>query len=230
MKNLLSVLLPILFLALTFNACQKDDPVITIDPCENITCLNSGICIDGTCDCPPAYTGAQCQTYNACFNVTCLNGGTCITGTCDCPTGYGGSDCGTALTPVSMTINSVTITDYPSTQPNGSGWDLTTAPDCFITINFGTTADQTGFVSGYTYENVSPGTQMPFNTGFPINLNNPNSPYVIAIWDKDSPSPTADDEMDAFQFVPNNYNSGFPSTLPLSTSTFAATFDVTWNF
>jgi hypothetical protein len=229
MKSLLYVLLPMLFLALTFNACQKD-PVTTPDPCANVACLNGGICISGTCDCPSGYSGLNCQDFDPCYNITCLNGGTCISGTCDCPTGYGGSDCSVLLTPTSMTIRGITITNYPTTKPSGAGWDLTTGPDCFITINGGTSANQNDFVSSYVYYDVSAGTQMPFSTGFPINLTTPNSTYVLAIWDKDTPSPSADDQMDGFQFVPNNHNSGFPSTLYLSTNTFAATINVTWNF
>ncbi|WP_052599747.1 calcium-binding EGF-like domain-containing protein [Aureispira sp. CCB-QB1] len=227
MKNLFLALLPLLFVATVFSSCQKD-PVTAPDPCANISCFNGGVCQNGTCDCPPGFSGAQCQIADPCHNITCLNGGTCVNGNCDCPPGYGGSDCGTALTPVSMTITSVTVTNYPATKPSGSGWDLTTGPDCFLTINSGTSANQNSFVSGYTYNNVAAGTQMPFNTGFPISLTSPNSDYVLAIWDNDAPD--ADDYMDGFRFIPNNYSSGFPSTLSLSTATFAVTIDVTWNF
>ena len=31
------------------------------DSCENNFCDNNGVCVDGTCDCPEAYTGVHCQ-------------------------------------------------------------------------------------------------------------------------------------------------------------------------
>jgi hypothetical protein len=43
-----------LFLTATvFTSCEKD-------PCEDVTCLNGGTCIDGECDCPEGYTGSDC--------------------------------------------------------------------------------------------------------------------------------------------------------------------------
>lgn len=36
-----------------FTACEKD-------PCEDITCLNGGVCINGECDCAEGYTGPDC--------------------------------------------------------------------------------------------------------------------------------------------------------------------------
>ena len=33
-----------------------------MDLCENITCLNGGVCNAGVCDCTAGYTGDSCQT------------------------------------------------------------------------------------------------------------------------------------------------------------------------
>ena len=40
------------------NSCDKDEP--TPDPCENITCLNEGVCVNGDCDCADGYSGPSC--------------------------------------------------------------------------------------------------------------------------------------------------------------------------
>lgn len=34
----------------------------TADPCAKISCMNGGVCVDGTCDCPDEFTGDRCQT------------------------------------------------------------------------------------------------------------------------------------------------------------------------
>ncbi len=53
--KLLSVLALFLTVAL-FQSCEDD-------PCEDVTCLNDGICLDGTCDCSTGYSGADCGTH-----------------------------------------------------------------------------------------------------------------------------------------------------------------------
>ena len=31
--------------------------------CDNVSCLNDGVCVEGTCDCPDGYTGSDCGTH-----------------------------------------------------------------------------------------------------------------------------------------------------------------------
>lgn len=213
------------FFSFQFQSCKKEDPIV--DPCANITCLNGGTCVNGTCNCPPGYSGTLCEDYDPCATVTCLNGGTCANGICNCPPGYSGSDCSVVLTPVSVTINQVIITNYPATQSSGAGWDLTTGPDVFISINAGTSSNQNSFVSGFTYSNAT-SNSLTYSSGFPIILSNPNSSYCLGIWDADSPDP--DDFMAGVYFTPNNYSSGFPPSISLTTASLSATFYITWNF
>lgn len=220
MKRLLLIALPMLFFMLTFNACEKD-------PCSDVPCLNGGICNNGSCDCPTGYSGTNCQDFDPCVGINCLNGGICNNGQCDCPSGYTGTDCSVPLTPTSMTIRRVTVTKYPTTKSNGAGWDLSTGPDCFITLNVGTSSNQNDFVSGFTYNNTTSQT-LEYNTGFPINLTGLNSDFSLGLWDEDSPDP--DDFMDGVSFTPINYTSGFPNSFTLDVGSFAARLDVTWNF
>jgi hypothetical protein len=54
------------------------------------SCTNGGIAYNGTCYCPPYYTGVYCGT------PICMNGGTLVppaNTSCQCPEGYGGSAC-----------------------------------------------------------------------------------------------------------------------------------------
>ena len=97
MKRILNVwaaAFVVLTLMFTVQSC-------TDEPCDDVTCFNGGICVDGTCDCPAGFGGTDCSAVtDPCLanNVTCLNGGTCDTnGNCDCPAGFVGDSCETEL-------------------------------------------------------------------------------------------------------------------------------------
>ena len=85
-RTLLFALLSLIMIG--FQSCQED-------PCSEITCLNSGVCASGSCECPEGFTGTRCETISGeiCGNIVCLNGGQCIGGACDCPSGWTGADC-----------------------------------------------------------------------------------------------------------------------------------------
>lgn len=53
--NVLSVLVLFFSVAL-FQSCE-------LDPCKDVTCLNDGVCLDGTCDCTTGYSGTDCSTH-----------------------------------------------------------------------------------------------------------------------------------------------------------------------
>ena len=65
------------------------------NPCEDVSCINGGVCIEGTCECEDGYYGDQCEEYDACYRNPCQNGGSCnsVTTFCDCPGPYTGADC-----------------------------------------------------------------------------------------------------------------------------------------
>ncbi|MFK8004968.1 MAG: hypothetical protein AB8H03_01295 [Saprospiraceae bacterium] len=76
----LSVLALFLTVSL-FQSCESD-------PCEDVTCLNDGICLDGTCDCSTGYSGADCGTHCSAdvvgtWNITSGNVGLCDFATYD---------------------------------------------------------------------------------------------------------------------------------------------------
>lgn len=56
MKSKLIIGFALTFILATavFNSCKKDDP------CEGVTCLNGGTCVNGECDCPDGYSGPNC--------------------------------------------------------------------------------------------------------------------------------------------------------------------------
>jgi hypothetical protein len=79
--------LPLAFLSLfAFTSC---------DQCSDVACINSGVCIDGVCDCPVGFTGATCEVEDICLSgtLTCENGGECENGACDCGEWYDGTTC-----------------------------------------------------------------------------------------------------------------------------------------
>uniref|UniRef100_A0A0N5BZB5 EGF-like domain-containing protein n=1 Tax=Strongyloides papillosus TaxID=174720 RepID=A0A0N5BZB5_STREA len=51
------------------------------------SCQNNGFLLNGTCVCPPQYTGTFCE------NPICQNGGTVVTGKCSCPPLVSGRFC-----------------------------------------------------------------------------------------------------------------------------------------
>lgn len=58
MKNLSKIVIASLlgvFLAL---GCKKE--LQKTDPCAGVICLNGGYCADGSCNCPPGYSGKDC--------------------------------------------------------------------------------------------------------------------------------------------------------------------------
>jgi hypothetical protein len=42
-------------MVILFNACSSD-------PCKDVTCLNGGTCVSGTCNCANGYEGTNCDT------------------------------------------------------------------------------------------------------------------------------------------------------------------------
>lgn len=215
------------------------------DPCDSVTCLNDGLCANGTCECPPGYTGSFCQycppgysgagcaIYDSCYNITCQNGGTCISGTCDCPPGYGGVNCETTQSPISVTINKIELTAYPTATSSGASWDsgFPGSPDVFLSINSGTTSNLFSFISGDTMTNAN-GSMLTYTTGFPYTLSSLASFYSLGVWDNDGFDQfgiSLNDKMAGVYFQPS-FSWVNPTTINLTTNQMSAKLYVTWNF
>ena len=161
-----------------------------------------------------------------CDDIICLNEGYCANGICNCPTGYEGSDCGTESIPTSVKITQIVVSNYPVTTSTGAGWDVSSGADMYLSVNQGTTANLNNFTSGYA-ENVT-GNSITYSTGFPTTITNPSVEWVIGLWDYDSTD--SDDKMAGVYFTPNDYKSGFPSTINLTTASLSMTLTVEWEF
>ena len=88
------------------------------DPCSSSPCLNGAICARTgtttyTCQCPPLYTGQNCESYlNPCQPSPCFNGGGCTANTnnwpyssCNCPPGCFGQNCQVLTTTLAPIVN-----------------------------------------------------------------------------------------------------------------------------
>lgn len=194
MSNLLKLLtLFTLFAAVSLSSCRKETP----DPCEGITCVNDGVCINGTCDCPTGYSGAACQTE---------------------------------LTPISVTITKVVVSNYPVVDGSGGSWDLSTGGDPYIVIARGQSANyinQPHYEHPSYYENAT-GQTLTYTLSAPYTITEPNSQWSILLWDHDSPDP--DDFMTGLFHAPNDQAAGFPASYILDSGVFRVEVFVTWNF
>lgn len=226
MKILLNSLLFCLFLLVGFSSCEKEDP------CQNVTCINGGTCVNGACNCPSGYSGSDCSIPpDPCAGITCLNGGNCINGTCNCPTGFGGSDCSVVLTPTSMIVNKIEVSNYPTLKPSGSGWDLTSGADLYLVFAKGTSTSYSGnpHRASSTVQDVT-GQSLEWTLSPTYTVNSVSENWSMMAWDADSPDP--DDYMAGFFFKPLDQvtASGYPSTFTVTGADLTARFHVTWTF
>lgn len=203
----LSFVLVGLFSLLLNPGCKKED----VDPCDNVTCLNGGVCVNGACDCPPQYFGANCeQKVDPCDGITCLNGGTCVNGQCNCLEGFSGGDCSVEETPTRIRVTRIRVTGFPGTDDNGGGWDISSGPDIYPVLEYNGSVI---YKHGSFAQNATPSNTYSFTPSVNLNLNNPTDEYVIRLYDYDDFD--ADDYMAGYRFTPYFKGDKFPETIRL---------------
>lgn len=179
-------------------SCKKD-------PCKTTTCLNGGVCDNGQCDCPPGYSGAECEYYDTCYGVKCQNGGNCINGQCKCPEGYTGPDCSLQATPVKIYISRIDIIRFPATD-QGAGWDVTSGPDIYPIL---LEEERVKWNSNRFLQNASPNAEHYFIPDPAILIDDPNGRYTLRVMDYDDFD--AHDFMGGIYFSIYDKTNGFPA-------------------
>lgn len=69
-----------------------------------------------------------------CEDIDCANGGDCLDGSCTCDEMWQGTFCEQQKTPLSITIESFELTDFPANNSDGNPWDADGGPDIFFSI------------------------------------------------------------------------------------------------
>jgi len=139
-------------------------------------------------------------------SITCFNDGIAVGGECECMEGYTGPRCGEQETPETITVNSITITRFPSTAEGGAGWDAASGPDIYPFI---TTNNEVVWDSNTYFENASNDNNNTIETD--IRLTEPTQDYTIDLYDYDQN--TDDDFMGGVFKAPYSSGNGFPETI-----------------
>lgn len=169
-----------------------------------------------------------------CGGITCMNGGACVDDVCVCTNGYTGADCGTAKDIETITINKITITDFPQKDPQEAEWDGNSGPDVTVEIIRGVTSvhlDNRPCIDAEN--NVTNPNADPCIFDFPagLDLTETMSSHVINVLDFDTPSQS--DLMGAISISnPNQFfqDEGFPATITLSAGTISMELEVEYEF
>lgn len=151
------------------------------------------------------------SAVDPCAGITCQNGGYCSNGVCICPDGYTGANCTQEVTPSSMRITKIVVTDFVN-----SGWDVfpASSPDIYITVGTGTSCSSGLYTSSY-YQDAYPGPNYDFIPSSPLVISNPTTPVSICLYDDDV---SGDEFMSGVQFTPYQSGADFPSVRTLTVS------------
>lgn len=128
--------------------------------------------------------------------------------------------------PVSVTINNLSVTAWPETDPaTFLQWDFIDGADLIFTLVRGNTEILAGSSS---HDNATSGSIYDWASDFPLMLLEMDDTYTINLYDSDATSD--DDLMGSASFIPGNNMSGLPSTLVVAQGDVSFTLDLTWNY
>ncbi len=206
MKKLLP-LLAILFLVAT-QSCKQN-------VCEGVVCNNGGTCKDGSCECPPGFSGADCsQQIEPCDTLVCLNGALCSNGLCQCPPHTSGTNCQIQEAPAYIDIWRLTVESFNPGKPGGGVWDGDGKADIYPVIKRGTDVIFNGI--NYKANDASYTTFYPMLLGsdsiliYDITNNN----YSFELWDYNAGG--TDELMYSKSFTPYTDSTGFRGSIELT--------------
>jgi hypothetical protein len=132
MKKIIMTLMTVASFATitTITSCNKEE-----DACKNVTCQNSGTCVDGTCDCTVGYEGTNCETEARTKYLGAFNGN---------------EVCTTGNSVVSVTVTTVAgdVTKVNFANLYGAGFNTTGTVQADGTITIATQTFGTGTISG----------------------------------------------------------------------------------
>lgn len=178
-------------------------------PCDNITCLNGGTCINGICDCPDGYTGPDCGQLD--LNVSIRINLITISG-------YPQTNGGSAWDDPFFGSSSTADIYYRIIRPSGAVFNSLTYFE--------------NVLGGPVTFNSSSG--LPFI----IPANDIDNSHIFRVMDLDdidaSDFGSSDDVMVSLTFTPENFIDGpsnpFPSTISLSNGSTTILLAVTYQW
>jgi len=140
-----------------------------------------------------------------CADTVCENGGTCIDGQCLCEGLWKGKYCTEQVTPILITVGSISIVQMPQTDANGAGWDINSGPDVYVIVKqFGNVLLST---ENQWIQNATVGSAFLV----PFAITDAESPITVELWDYDDFD--SNDFMGSVQGTIYDNTNGFPSTV-----------------
>lgn len=169
---------------------------------------------------------AACKKDDPCDGITCVNGGTCANGSCNCPTGFEGSDCSLQTTPIRINITSVSVTDFPPTEPGGSSWDVSNGADLYVALYLNGDLVAENSASRILNVTDTPEGWSSMSTAF--EMTETTNQYSLWLFDYDDFD--ADDPIGGIVFQPYSSTNGFPETIPIACVGCEVAFSITVDY